>query len=104
MASSEAYLQYVLDQLSGLEEIAYRGMMGEYLLYYRGRLAGGIYDDRLLVKPVEAARRRMPDAPLEKPYEGAKEMLLVEEVDDRAFLEALFREIWPELPGRAGKR
>ena len=104
MASSRGFLQFVLEQLSALEDVSVRPMMDEYVLYCHGRVVGGIYDDRLLVKPVEAARRRMPDAPLEKPYEGAKEMLLVEEVDDRAFLEALFREIWPELPGKAGKR
>ena len=98
MPSSESYLQFILDQLSGLEDVAFRAMMGEYLLYYRGRLAGGIYDDRLLVKPVPAALRLLPDAPRERPYPGAKEMLLVEDVDDRERLSALFAAMYPELP------
>ena len=51
MASSKEYLSFVLDQLSGLNEITYRAMMGEYILYYRGKIIGGIYDDRLLVNP-----------------------------------------------------
>ena len=86
MASDKDYLMFVLDQLSGLNEIAYRAMMGEFILYYRGRIVGGIYDDRLLVKPTPAAFRLLPEAPRELPYEGAKAMLLVEEVDDREFL------------------
>lgn len=98
MASSREYLTFVLDQLSGLDGIAYRAMMGEYILYIRGRVAGGIYDDRLLVKPVPAALSLMPDAPRELPYEGAKEMLLVENVDDADFLKSLFRAISDELP------
>ena len=73
-------------------------MMGEYLLYYRGRLVGGIYDDRLLVKPVKAAITHLPGASYEQPYPGAKEMLLVEEVDDRDFLHGLFQAMFPELP------
>ena len=85
MASSKAYLDFVLEQLSELDEISYRAMMGEYILYYRGKIVGGIYDDRLLVKPVKAALTLMPDAPRECPYEGAEEMLLVENVDDSAF-------------------
>ena len=85
MASSKAYLDFILEQLSGLEEVTYRAMMGEYILYYRGKIVGGIYDDRLLVKPVKLAVSYMPDARYELPYDGAKEMLLVEEVDDREF-------------------
>ena len=85
MASSKAYLDFILEQLSGLEEATYRAMMGEYILYYRGKIVGGIYDDRLLVKPVKSAVSYMPDARYELPYDGAKEMLLVEEVDDREF-------------------
>ena len=80
MASSNSYLEYVLDLLSGLDGITYRPMMGEYMLYYRGRIFGGIYDDRFLVKPVKAAIEMMPDAEYEIPYEGAKEMLLVDDV------------------------
>ena len=107
MASSREYLTFVLDQLSGLNEVTYRGMMGEYILYYRGRIAGGIYDDRLLVKPVPAALAFMPDAPRELPYPGAKEMLLVEDVDDADFLQDLFRAMYDELPpprSRTSKR
>ena len=81
MASSKSYLDFVLEQLSDLEEITYRAMMGEYIIYYRGKIVGGIYDDRLLVKPVKAAFSYIPQAVCELPYEGAKEMLLVEDVD-----------------------
>ena len=98
MASSKGYLQYILDQLSDLEEITYRAMMGEYILYYRGRIVGGIYDDRLLVKPVKAARSYMPTASYELPYEGAKEMLLVEDVDQKDFLTGLLKAMYEELP------
>lgn len=98
MASDKAYLQFILEQLSGLEEISYRAMMGEYILYYRGKIVGGIYDNRLLVKPTKSAVSYMPTAPLELPYEGAKEMLCVEEVENKAFLEGLFRAMYDELP------
>lgn len=101
MASSKDYLMFVLDQLSGLDGITYRGMMGEYILYFRGRIVGGIYDDRLLVKPVPAALELMPDAPRELPYPGAKEMLLVEDVDSADFLQELFRAMYDELPSRS---
>ena len=104
MASSKDYLMFVLDQLSGLNGITYRAMMGEYILYYQGRIAGGIYDDRLLVKPVPAALSLMPDAPRELPYPGAKEMLLVEDVDDADFLQGLFRAMYDELPQKASKK
>lgn len=98
MPSSAGYRLFILDQLSGLEEVSDRAMMGEYLLYYRGRLFGGIYDDRLLVKPVPAAAALLPDAPRERPYPGAGEMLLAEAVDDRDFLAGLVRAMYPELP------
>ena len=98
MPSSKGYLAFVLDQLSLLHPISYRAMMGEYILYYRGKIVGGIYDDRLLVKPTDAAKKMMPDAPLETPYEGAKPMLLVEEIDDREFLKDLFDATVNELP------
>ena len=97
MASSKAYLDFILEQLSGLEEVTYRAMMGEYILYYRGKIVGGIYDDRLLVKPVKSAVSYMPDARYELPYDGAKEMLLVEEVDDREFLTGLFEAMYEEF-------
>ena len=86
MASSKEYLEFILGQLSELEEITYRAMMGEFIIYYRGKIVGGIYDDRLLVKPVKSAISYMPTAPYELPYEGAKEMLLVDEVDNKEFL------------------
>lgn len=104
MASSKEYLQFVLGQLSGLEEITYRAMMGEFILYYRGKIVGGIYDDRLLVKPIESARAYMPAASYELPYEGAKEMLLVEEVDNKEFLTGLFHAMYDELPTPKPKR
>lgn len=104
MASSKEYLEFILGQLSELEEITYSAMMGEYIIYYRGKIVGGIYDDRLLVKSVESAIRYMPTAIYELPYEGAKEMLLVEEVDNRAFLEGLFHAMYEELPSPKPKR
>lgn len=104
MASSKAYLDFVLEQLSRLEEITYRAMMGEYILYYRGKVVGGIYDDRLLVKPVAAAVSLTEQAVYEVPYEGAKEMLLVEAVENRAFLERLFRAVYDGLPAPKKKK
>lgn len=104
MASDKGYLDYILGQLDGLGEVTSRAMMGEYLLYYRGRLFGGIYDDRLLVKPVQAARTLLPDAPLELPYEGAKPMLLVEETDDRELLCRLLDTMYDELPAPKKRR
>ena len=98
MASSKEYLAYILEQLSDLEDIRYRAMMGEYILYYREKVVGGIYDDRFLIKNVTAARESMLDASLERPYEGAKEMLLVENIEDREFLTDLFNSIYDELP------
>ena len=98
MASSKEYLNFILDQLSGLNGISYRAMMGEYIIYYNGKIVGGIYDDRFLVKPVKAAVAMLPDEKMELPYEGGKEMLLVEDVDNRMFLEKLFTAIYEELP------
>ncbi len=98
MASSSGYLAFILDRLAGLEGISYRKMMGEYILRLRGRIVGGIYDDRLLVKIVPASVNLMPDAPRELPYEGAREMLLVENVDDGTFLKELFSAVAEELP------
>ena len=104
MASSKEYLDYILEQLSELEEIEYKAMMGEYILYYCGKIAAGIYDDRLLVKPVKSAVSLMPDAIYELPYEGAKEMLLVSEVDDKDFLTRLFKAMYDELPAPKKKK
>ena len=104
MASSKEYLDFILEQLSELEEITYRAMMGEYIIYYRGRIVGGIYDDRLLVKPVKSAISLMPDATYELPYEGAKEMLLVDDVDNKDFLTQLFNAMYEELPNPKKKK
>lgn len=98
MASSKEYLSFILDQLSGLDGITHRAMMGEYILYYRDRIIGGIYDDRFLVRPVPAAVAMMPDAEREIPYEGAKEMLLVDNADSRDFLTQLIESMYDELP------
>ena len=98
MATSKEYLTFILDQLSGLDDVTHRAMMGEYILYYRGKIAAYLCDDRLLVKPVAAACALLPEAPMEPPYPGAKDMLLVENVDDRAFLAALLDAMEPELP------
>ena len=98
MASTKEYLDFILEQLSGLNEISYKAMMGEYIIYFRGRIVGGIYDDRFLVKNVKTAREMMPDADLELPYEGAKEMLLVDDVDNKEFLKELFEAMYDELP------
>ena len=104
MASSKEYLEFILEQLSELDDVTYRAMMGEYILYYRGKIIGGIYDDRLLVKPVKSAAALMPDATFELPYEGAKEMLLVDDVDDRDSLAELFDAMYDELPLPKKKR
>ncbi len=98
MASSKEYLDFILDQLSGLDEISYRAMMGEYIMYYRGKIVGGIYDDRFLVKPTKSAVAMMPDAETELPYEGAKEMILVDNVESRDFLQNLLEAMFDELP------
>ena len=98
MGSSKEYLEYILEQLSGLEDITYRAMMGEYILYYRGKIFGGVYDDRFLIKPVKIAKEMMPDADMELPYDGAKEMLLVDDVENREFLKELIEAMYDELP------
>ncbi len=104
MASSKGYLEFILEQLSGLDGVSCRAMMGEYVLYLRGKIVGGVYDDRLLVKPTPSSLLLMPDARREIPYDGAKEMLLVSEVDDRRFLERLLEAMWEELPAPKKKR
>lgn len=98
MASDKEYLSFILEQLSLLDEISYKAMMGEYIIYYKGKIVGGIYDDRLLVKPVKSAVSLMPNAVYELPYEGAKEMLFVDNVDSREFLAELFNAMYDELP------
>lgn len=97
MASSKDYLDYILEQLSDLDGVTHRAMMGEYIIYYEGKVIGGIYDNRFLVKPVNAAKKLMPDAPYELPYEGAKEMLLAD-ADNRELLNELIPAIADELP------
>ena len=104
MASNKEYLDFILEQLSGLGNITYRAMMGEYILYYRGKIVGGIYDDRFLVKPTKSALALMPNADREIPYEGAKEMLLVDNVDNREFLTDLLTAMYDELPEPKRKR
>ena len=104
MASSKEYLEYILEQLSDLDDITYRAMMGEYIIYYRGKIIGGIYDDRFLVKPVKSARAMMPNASMELPYEGAKEMILIDDVEDRDFLSELLESMYEELPAPRKKR
>ena len=103
MPSTQDYCNFVLDQLSLLSDITTRKMMGEYIFYYKGKVFGGIYDNRFLVKPVEAAKKLMPDAPLEIPYPGGKKMLLVEDIDNREFLKELIIAICDELPAPKAK-
>ena len=98
MTSSKQYLEYILERLSGLDDISYRAMMGEYIIYYRGKIIGGIYDDRLLIKPVKSAKAMMPNADMELPYEGAREMILVDETENEDFLKELIETMYDELP------
>lgn len=98
MSSSKEYFNFILEQLSKLEEITYRSMMGEFIIYYRKKIVGGIYDDRFLVKPTKSAKFLMPSADYEQPYKGAKEMLLVDNVDSKEFLAELFNAMYDELP------
>ena len=104
MASEKEYLEYVLEQLSDVPGVTYRPMMGEFILYARNKIIGGIYDDRLLVKITKASAQLMPDAPETLPYEGAKPMLLVEDIDDRALLTELVNAMWDELPAPKKKK
>ena len=104
MASSKEYLEYILEQLSDLDDISHRAMMGEYIIYYRGKIIGGIYDNRFLIKPVKSAKELMPDAKMELPYDGAKEMILVDDVENREFLKELLEAMYDELPAPRKKR
>ena len=97
MASSKEYVVFILEQCDGLSA---RAMMGEYVLYYGGKVVGGVYDNRLLVKPTPSAKEKMPNALMELPYEGAKKMLLVEDIENRDFLKELFEALYEELPER----
>lgn len=98
MASSKEYLDFILEQLSKLDDVSYRAMMGEYIIYYRGKIVGGIYDDRFLVKSTKSAAAMMPNAEMELPYDGAKKMLLVDDVDNKEFLRKLLEAMYEELP------
>lgn len=104
MASNKEYLEYVLGQLSDLEQVTYRAMMGEFIIYYYDKVVGGIYDNRLLIKPVKSAIRYMPTVKFELPYEGAKEMLLVDDVGNKAFLTGLFKAVYAELAVSKSKK
>ena len=104
MASSKEYLHYILEQLSDLGDVSYCPMMGEFILYYHGKIVGGIYDDRLLVKKTRSASELMPATICDLPYKGAKEMLLVDEVDSKEFLIKLFEAMYNELPSPKTKR
>lgn len=104
MASSKEYLDFIVDQLAGLDGVTYRAMMGEYIIYYQGKIIGGIYDDRFLVKPVKSAMELMPSAAYELPYTGAKEMLLVEDVDNKEFLTELVTSMYDDLPAPKVKK
>ncbi|WP_147615044.1 TfoX/Sxy family protein [Treponema pectinovorum] len=99
MASTKEYLQFILEQLSDLKGITYRAMMGGYIIYYRGKIVGGIYDNRFLVKPIKSAMDYMQNSAYEKPYDGAKQMLLVDNIDDKNYLTGLFNAMYDELPG-----
>ena len=103
MASSKEYLDFILEQVS-LDNVSYKAMMGEFIIYYKGKIIGGIYDDRLLVKPVRSAINYMPNAVYELPYDGAKEMLLVDEVDNKEFLIGLFDAVYDDLPAPKPKK
>ncbi len=104
MSSSKEYLEFILDQLSSLDEISYKAMMGEYIIYYQGKIIGGIYDDRFLVKPTKSAKQMMPNAQYETPYDGAKEMLLVDDIDNKNFFNKLLNSMVDELPAQKKKK
>jgi TfoX/Sxy family transcriptional regulator of competence genes len=104
MASSKEYLDFILEQVSKLDNVSYKAMMGEFIIYYKGKIIGGIYDDRLLVKPVQSAINYMPNAVYELPYDGAKEMLLIDDVDNKEFLIGLFDAVYDDLPAPKPKK
>ena len=104
MSSSKEYLNFILEQLSELDGITYKPMMGEYIIYLQGKIVGGIYDNRFLVKPVKSAKELMPNAHPELPYDGAKPMLMVDNIDDKDFLARLLNTMFSELPEAKKKR
>lgn len=97
MPSSKEFLNYVLDQLSNLEDISYRYMMAEYIIYYKGKIAGGIFNNRLMIKPVKAAMNFLKEPVYDIPFDGAKEWILIEDIDDKDFLTNLFKVIYDDL-------
>ena len=104
MASSKEYLEFILEQLPGSNDTSYRAMMGEFIIYYRGKVVGGIYDDRFLVKPTKSALTMIPNAEMEVPYEGAKEIILFDDVENREFLRELLEAMYKELPAPKKKK
>ena len=104
MASSKEYLGFISEQLSELNDITFRAMMGEYIIYYQGKVIGGIYDNRFLVKPTKSAKEIMPDAALELPYKGAKEMLLIDNLEDKDFLRKLITATAADLPSKTKRK
>ena len=104
MATSKEYLSYILEQLGEIGNISHRAMMGEYVLYYKDKVIGGIYDNRFLVKPVKSAEALLPDAPMETPYEGAKDMLMIEDVENHALMAELMEAMYDELPAPKPKK
>jgi len=103
MASSKNYLYFVLEQLSDLSDIDYRAMMGEFIIYFRGKVIGGIYDNRFLIKPTKSAMAILPDAPMEIPYPGGHPMIMIEDIENRTLLAHLFTKMYPELPNKKRK-
>lgn len=104
MATSKDFVNYFTGQLNRPEDIAVRPMMGEYLLYYRGKIVGDICDNRVLLKPVEAAKKLLPNAEMQPPYDGAKPMLVLEDIDDTDFVLTLLEAMYPELPEPKAKK
>lgn len=104
MATSKEYLNFILEQLSELDEISYRSMMGEYIIYYKGKVIGGIYDNRFLIKPVKSALNFMKETSYDIPYDGAKQMLIPENIDDKTYLKDLIEAIYDELPNPKPKK
>ena len=104
MASSKEYLEFILEQLPESNDTSDRAMMGEFIIYYRGKVVGRIYDDRFLVKPTKSALTMIPNADMEVPYEGAKEMILVDDVENREFLRELLEAMYKELPAPKKKK
>lgn len=97
MSTSKSYMEFIMGQLGRLEDIRSRQMMGEYIIYYKDRIFAYVCDDTFFVKPVPSAFEMLPDAPLRPPYRGAKDMIVVENVDDARFLCRLAEKVFPEL-------